>query len=219
MQKRWSIIFALTTLALSQIMCSLINTVGDRLENEVSKTLTVISSTLEAAQKEFPTLQSQMEKTVAAAQTNAPDMEELQKTLRAVQTEVNSPPEVSSESTAGSISGKLSYPSEFIPPLTVVAFELKNNQMSGKTYQQNTETNQMSYQLNDLPPGEYYMVAYVQDPKNTLAAGYTEASLCGLTADCEDHSLVKVQVKNGENTGNIDLMDWYAPEGTYPNKP
>ena len=116
----------------------------------------------------------------------------------------------------GFISGKLSYPSEFIPPLRIVAF----NMADGSTAYMETPENQFEYTF-ELPVGEWTVVAYVISGDGTpgLSAGYSAAVPCGLSVDCTDHGLLIVTVKEGETTPNVDPTDWYAPEGTFPPMP
>jgi hypothetical protein len=113
----------------------------------------------------------------------------------------------------GSISGTLSYPSSFIPPLHVVAFRV-----DGQYYRYvDTMQNQSTYQITGLAPGVYHVVAYIMD--GSYAGGYTQVVPCGLLASCTDHSLIDVTVESGKDTPNIDPGDWYAPDGTFPPKP
>jgi hypothetical protein len=115
-------------------------------------------------------------------------------------------------SEAGSISGKLSYPSEFIPPLRVVAFNIFD-----QSYRYvDTIQNQSTYQISGLAPGKYHVVAYAG---GSLAGGYTPAVACGLSVDCTDHSLIDVAVFAATDTSNIDPADWYAPENSFPPMP
>jgi hypothetical protein len=128
----------------------------------------------------------------------------------------------------GTITGKLSYPSEFIPPLRVVAFSLTD----GTAYFIDTAQNQMEYSM-DVPAGTYNVVAYPHEgavPGTTgqvdsyipnggpFAGGYTQMVPCGLAAGCDDHTLLPVTVNGGE-TVSADPGDWYAPEGTFPPMP
>lgn len=114
----------------------------------------------------------------------------------------------------GSISGFLSYPSEFIPPLRVTAFNIG----TGEIFYIDTPINQGDYQIENLPPGAYHVVSYtMQDPY--LAGGYSQMVPCGLAYDCEDHTLIDVVVVAGQDTPNINPGDWYAPEGSFPPKP
>jgi hypothetical protein len=113
----------------------------------------------------------------------------------------------------GSISGTLSYPSEFIPELRVVAFSV-----GGFNYRYvETMENQGTYQITGLPPGKYHVVAYVVD--GSLAGGYTLAVSCGLSIECADHSLIDVTVTSAQDTPDINPVDWYAPEGFFPPMP
>lgn len=113
----------------------------------------------------------------------------------------------------GSIAGNLSYPSSFIPAQTIVAFDVN----SQSYYYVMTIQNQSTYQIDNLPPGNYYVVAYLQD--GSLSAGYSQAVLCGLSVECTDNSLVPVAVTSGQVTNNINPQDWYAPPGSFPASP
>ncbi|MBN2550522.1 MAG: carboxypeptidase regulatory-like domain-containing protein [Anaerolineales bacterium] len=113
----------------------------------------------------------------------------------------------------GSISGNLSYPSEGIPPLRVVAFNLS----TGQSYSVQTLQNQTTYRIDNLPPGSYYVVAYKLG--SNVSAGYSQAVLCGLSVNCTDHSLITVQVVAGQETTQINPGDWYAPPGSFPAAP
>jgi len=60
--------------------------------------------------------------------------------------------------------------------------------------------NQPSYSI-DLPPGEY--IAYVWMPNFVMGGLYSEFVLCGLGADCTDHTPVPFQVESGRATNGI----------------
>jgi len=113
----------------------------------------------------------------------------------------------------GTLSGSLSYPSEGIPALKVVAFDAISGDAAASI---DTAAGQSSYSL-PVPPGMYNIVAYTLDGK--LAGGYTMAVLCGLSAECTDHSLIPIPVAGGVEVSDIDPADWYAPEGTFPPAP
>ena len=123
------------------------------------------------------------------------------------------PPAIPPPATVGRISGKLSFPSEGIPPLQIVAF----HRDSEAFYAIETVANQTTYLLEDIPSGIYHVLAYVRG--DDYAGGYTKAVICGLTADCTDHTLVPVTVDPGIETTGVDLMDWYAPVGAFPPNP
>lgn len=122
----------------------------------------------------------------------------------------------------GTVTGRLYYPSSFIPPLRVVFFNLAN----GQTLHVDTAMNQMTYSI-DLPPGTYHAVAYPYSPDtytapaagaSGFAGGYTQAVPCGLTVECTDHSLIPIEVNPGQ-TATADIGDWYVPEGFFPPMP
>ncbi len=111
------------------------------------------------------------------------------------------------------ITGHLSYPSEGIPPLKVVAFDVITQAPVASV---ETEAGQSTYSLS-VPGGIYYVVAYTLDGQ--LAGGYTVAVQCGLSVDCTDHTLLPVPTANGMAAGEIDPADWYAPAGAFPPAP
>ena len=109
----------------------------------------------------------------------------------------------------GGISGRLSYPSEFIPPLRVVAFDV----VSGEYYWQNTVLNQTTYRFEALPVGTYHVLAYlIENPSDLLRAAYSQAVPCGLLETCTDHSLIAVTVTQGAEVQNVDVTDWYLTD-------
>jgi len=113
----------------------------------------------------------------------------------------------------GMISGTLSYPSEFIPPLRVVAFNLT----TGRFYWVDTQRNQVTYQISNLTPGTYHVVAYFRDAGS--AAGYSIARYCDLNSSCDDHALIPIEINVNSYINDIDPVDWYAPIGSFPSDP
>lgn len=124
-----------------------------------------------------------------------------------------SQPQAAPNASTGSISGKLSYPAEGIPPLLLVAF----NKQSGYYYWLLTLQNQNTYQLDNLPPGIYNVIAYTQD--GSIKGSYDQFVLCGLQQGCSDHTLVDVNVQAGLVTPNVDPADWYGDPASLPAKP
>jgi hypothetical protein len=107
-------------------------------------------------------------------------------------------PPTATTNAPGSISGTLSYPSEGIPPLRVVAYNLFD-----QSYRYvDTQQDQNTYQITSLAPGKYHVVAYVAG--GGLAGGYTPAVACGLMVTCTDHALLEVMVFSGQDTPNIN---------------
>lgn len=114
----------------------------------------------------------------------------------------------------GNIAVTVGYPSEGIPPLEVYAFRKEDDtHVLVKTKQ-----NQSTVSFENMPLGTYTFVAYPQDTAK-LAGGYTKAVPCGLLATCTDHSLIEVEIEEGTNFTQVEIKDWYAPEGTFPTKP
>jgi len=117
------------------------------------------------------------------------------------------------EQGTGSITGSLSYPSEYIPPLRVFAFQVD----SENYFYVDTAENQSTYQISNLPTGYYQIVAYIQN--GNLAGGYTQAVPCGLGVECSNHELLDVPVNIGQVVTGIDPADWYAAESAFPPAP
>ena len=120
----------------------------------------------------------------------------------------------------GTITGRLSFPSSFIPSMRVVFFTSDNIVIAYT----DTAQNQATYSI-ELPEGTYHVVAYPYDPanppsdsNNTFAGGFTDAVPCGLSVDCTDHTLLDATVVAGQ-TVIADPDDWYAPPGSFPSMP
>lgn len=111
----------------------------------------------------------------------------------------------------GSISGALSYPSEYIPAQRVLAY----NFTTGYYYWLNTNEGQSTYTLNNIPVGKYWVLSYlIKNPSDSLRAAYSNNAVCmvqNLTTNC-GHELVAVEVKAGEETTGINIWDWYNPD-------
>lgn len=111
----------------------------------------------------------------------------------------------------GVISGTLSYPSESIPRMAVVFFNLED----GSWWWIGTAPGQANYRMT-VPVGRYHVVAYAQ---GGLAGGYTAAVPCGLSVGCTDHALLPVVVGSNGRVRDIHVGDWYAPDGSFLPKP
>lgn len=114
----------------------------------------------------------------------------------------------------GKIEGKLGYPSEGIPELTVVAFDTLDEK---KYFMVDTQVNQSSFTILNVDPGSYFVVAYAKNDKTS--GSYTKAVPCGLSVECTDHTMIDVIVNPGETVTGIAVTDWYAPSGVFPKKP
>lgn len=136
-------------------------------------------------------------------------------TLTSTPKEVSSP--TATKPDTGAISGELGYPSEYIPPLRVVAFDIN----SETYFYVDTQRNQREYQMSDLSPGTYHVIAFVRDEGPDIPGGFSHFVLCGMTQDCEDHHLVDVSVYAGETTEDVDPIDFYIhpDEAGWPENP
>lgn len=115
---------------------------------------------------------------------------------------------------SGSIAGQLSFPSEGIPSMAIVAYVVGGSPLD--YYYVVTNQGASTYQLDNLPPGDYHVVAYAGD---SFAGGYSQAVPCGLLAECADHSLIPVTVTGGQVTQDVNPGDWYAPQDAFPAYP
>lgn len=119
--------------------------------------------------------------------------------------------------TTGTITGSLRYPSDGVPELLVYAIDTAN---PDNFYTTRTESGATTFTIPDVEPGDYHVVAYLADaPDAGLAGGYSEMVPCGLTAECTDHTLIPVTVAAGETVEEVQVHDWYAPEGAFPPRP
>jgi hypothetical protein len=138
------------------------------------------------------------------------------------------PSPTSAPSPPGAISGKLGYPSEFIPPLTIYAIDA-----AAPTRYRVVHTPacpnpcaQPRYTLAGVVSGVYVVVAFLtENPRSDLSGAYTRYVTCGVLEDpslasrCTDHTPIPIAVRAGATTGDVDLRDWYAPPGTFPARP
>jgi len=116
----------------------------------------------------------------------------------------------------GSVSGQLSYPSEMIPSLRLVLWNVEDGTYLTMEVPQDT----FEFRWENVPAGHYQLVAYLRNGDlGAFAGGYTKAVPCGLSVDCNDHSLIVFEVRPGEDTSGIDPGDWYAPADAFPADP
>lgn len=117
-------------------------------------------------------------------------------------------------SATGAISGRLSYPSEFLPGQAIYAIPV-----SGPGYYKvESVAYQGRYTILSVPPGDYFVFAVARfgSAQDRFRAGYTKAVPCGLDAGCTDHSAIPVHVDAGRTTPGIDPSDWYADLDQFP---
>jgi hypothetical protein len=112
------------------------------------------------------------------------------------------PPGQEPTEVTGIISGSLSYLEAEIPELRVVAFNVDTEYY----YWVYSQPGQITYSINNLPPGTYNVVAYDSDSN---AGGHATGN----------HELIDVVVEPGQATAGININDWKAPPGTFPPDP
>ena len=111
------------------------------------------------------------------------------------------------------ISGSVSYPSEYIPETMIVCAE---NNLTAEEYcsegliEDNSYMYGYGYELS-VPAGAYYVYAIVPDFDPNYKAYYNEYVTCGLSVECESHDPILVTLLPGQSATEIDPMDWYAP--------
>src|SRR5687768_12428947 len=118
------------------------------------------------------------------------------------------------DSKQGVVKGTLCYPSDYIPPMTVYL----KNQDTKKIYRQVTKQNQKNFSFKEIPDGKYVAFAYTldetlidnQNKTSKAGGGYTQFVPCGLSVECEDHSLIEILVVNGTGSPGIEICDWYG---------
>jgi hypothetical protein len=132
---------------------------------------------------------------------------------------------------AGAITGTLSYPSDFVPPLTVYAVSVADQRVF---YSVDTPRfgaggasppGGPSYTISAVAPGTYYVYAFRNDNLPNDFTGPALYSKFVLTcmhpsragevippgacdSNTADHSLVPVTVRAGETVSRIDPWDW-----------
>lgn len=89
----------------------------------------------------------------------------------------------------GNVSGKLCYPSEGIPEMSVYI----QSKLTKNFDIVDIKENQQTYSIEGLQPGEYTAFAYPKDTEE-FGGGYTKAVPCGLNVNCTDHSLIEFTV-------------------------
>ena len=120
---------------------------------------------------------------------------------------------VASGDRTGGISGALSYPSEYLPPMRICAFELAE----ATPYCVRTDKGQAQYRIEGVPPGDYLVLAFPQEA-DALPGGYT-ACVPDLSAGCGDHDLKPIIVAAGQTTSDINPADYYADAADWPQEP
>ena len=115
------------------------------------------------------------------------------------------------------ITGELSYPSDFdFPPMIVCAEAVTSKSIHCTAKRiQNRRSRKFTYALR-VPAGSYYVFATVPNGDDAAEgyrgykAYYSEFVRCGLLVQCPSHDPVKVTVRAGQTLTRINPGDWYV---------
>lgn len=117
--------------------------------------------------------------------------------------------------TTGSIAGQVTQDVKS-PYIRVVAFQVGSDQY----FSLDIQPTQTYYQIDNLPPGKYRVLAYTAPSQFTAPAtgAYTQYVTCGMGSGCIDHTLIEVDVVAGQVRANTDLLDRFQMPD-YPADP
>ena len=120
----------------------------------------------------------------------------------------------------GTITGKICYPSEFLPKGQLVAKDLADNKLYTKNFLGSEGGAKAEYNF-DLPEGKYYLRyeahASSEDP-SYFTSGY-HTSCTGSEPSCSSSDKrvsFEVKVSGNQVIDNIDLCDFYYQEENEP---
>lgn len=115
----------------------------------------------------------------------------------------------------GTVSGKLCYPSQFLPEGTIEAKSLVDQTVVSEVYPGSQNGGKNTYTLA-VPQGIYILRYKVSD---TLSGYHTDVCPTGLETTCAQvnpRKLLQVPVAAGETVTGIDLCDFYYAPGNAP---
>jgi hypothetical protein len=122
----------------------------------------------------------------------------------------------------GTITGKLCYPSDFLPQGEIVAKDTENGKLYTQNYAGSINGGSSAYSFQ-LPVGTYnvrYQAHASGNNKSLFISGYytkcaTNNSQDGCNA-ADGHALIKISVLPNQTIQGIDLCDFYYPAGGEP---
>ena len=114
----------------------------------------------------------------------------------------------------GSVEGTLCYPSYYLPEMIVYLKNIESNQVM----KIQTKKNQQKFKFKNVPNGKYVIYAYtiyetMTDESGIFSkgyGGYTQMVPCGLTVECEDHTLIEFEIETNKKIKDIAICDWYG---------
>lgn len=126
----------------------------------------------------------------------------------------------------GAITGRFSYGSDFIPPVTVYAISTTDQRVwhsvdfpgFGNPPRPTLPpgVSEPSYTITGVAPGTYWVVAYRNDGQLPDPGYYSRQPDCFRTTPsgpCPDVTLVPATVIAGQTTKGIDVLTWGPPPG------
>lgn len=114
-------------------------------------------------------------------------------------------------SAKGSVSGKLCYPSSFLPKGAIEAKNTQTNEISSQEYIGSNAGGKSNYTM-DLPVGTYIFRYKVGETTPATYGYHTTVCATGLETSCSTTNPrvhITVSVSAGSETNNIDLCDFY----------
>lgn len=116
---------------------------------------------------------------------------------------------------AATIEGRLSFPSEEIPALVIVAYNLDTR--ARHVFESPAKARR--YRA-EVPAGRYYVYALSAEPGAApLRGAYSAYTVCGQRSPklmqqgkCAEHRVLEVVLGANDRRTDIDLDDWYLPE-------
>jgi hypothetical protein len=118
---------------------------------------------------------------------------------------------------AGRIRGHAHFPACFPPPDLQVCAEGTDGSSTCTSKLVLTEVG-LAYTL-EVPPGWYLVYSASESTLPGYRAYYSEAVVCGLSVECDDHEPIPIEVRPNETVSGIDPDDWFAPKEPVPLDP
>jgi hypothetical protein len=112
---------------------------------------------------------------------------------------------------AGTLEGIVTFPSQFLPSMTVYASDLD----TARVHTMQLPRGQTNF-IAEVPPGRYVVFLAPNEPGAPNVYGaYTQYSLCvshDIDGKCEDHALIEVTVSAKAPRATVMIDDWYVTD-------
>ena len=192
-------------LANVQATVSAIRPTAESAATGIGEALPTIEAAATGLGETLPTVQAEMTRIAQLVTENAPAY---QGTMTAIVATADALAGVG-QSTPGTVTGAVCYPSEMIPPMIIYAQNIATGALVELSHQTATQ-----YTMT-VPPGDYYFFAYTDfgSPSDEIPGGYTGFLFCSAAPKECPHDLITVHVEAGWFVEGIDICDWYFPPG------